>query len=151
MFICLFIKNCYSRQKAAPFETMLGFICIYGGLAGIFNFGIINNIFTSVISYPLLLLLNIIYLISGITIFTGLGLKRGNLEAFGLVILSTTLIVRTVLIGFLLGFNPIIINSYISNAAFVFACIIRIRTIAKNNLIIEKHGITNGAIKLLLL
>lgn len=143
-----FILRFYQNQRIAPFEAMFGFICIYAGLAGIFNFGIINNIFSGLLSGTLLLLLNLIYLLSGITIFWGLGLRKGNIEAFGLILLATTLLIRTILFGWLLGLNPIIVNAYISNMAFIFGCLVRIITIVKNNRVITTHG--NGT-KLLLL
>lgn len=134
--------------KVMPFEAMFGFICIYAGLAGIFNFGIVNNIFSSLLDVKLLLIFNILYLFSGIGIFFGVGLKKGNLEAFGLIILAATFLVRTLIFSWHLGLNPIIVNAYISNCAFIMACSIRIVIIFRNNRTLKAQG---QDIKLLLL
>lgn len=134
------IKKFKVSLTLAPFEAMFGFICIYSGLAGIFNFGIINNIFSNLLNIRFLLFFNLIYFLSGIGIFFGVGLKKGNLEAFGLIVLATTLLIRTVIFGWLLGLNPIIVNAYVSNCAFAFGCSIRLITIFKNNQVLKQQG-----------
>lgn len=135
-----FIKKFFHNQAIAPFETVFGFFCAYSGLAGLFKFGIILTAYSQAISGKFLIFSNTIYLISGLGIFIGLGVRRGDMEAFGLILLTTVLIVRTLIFGFVFGFNPIIINSYILNAAFVFSSIVRFKTIARNNKFIKSHG-----------
>lgn len=134
------IKLIINNLVISPFEAMFGFICIYAGLAGVFNFGIINNIFTDLLDIKFLLLFNIIYFLSGLGIFLGIAFKKGNLEAFGLISLATTLIIRTIIFGWLLGLNPIIVNAYIFNAAFALGCLIRLIAIFKNNQILNHQG-----------
>lgn len=130
----------YSCQKPRPFEAMLGFICIYSGLAGIFNFGIVNNAFNELLNHDLLLVLNSIYLISGLAMFFGLGFNKANIEALGIILLATTLIVRIIISIWLLGISPIVINGYVFNFAFIFACIVRLITIVDNNKVLIKNG-----------
>lgn len=137
----IFIKKFLHNQAIAPFETVFGFFCAYGGLAGLFKFGIVLTAYSQAISGKFLVISNTLYLISGLAIFIGLGIRRGDIEAFGLILLATVLVVRTLIFSFVFGLNPVIVNSYILNAAFIFSSIIRLKTIIKNNRFIESHGV----------
>lgn len=142
--ILTFIKNFYVAQKIRPFESMIGFFCIFAGIITILDFGIIHTpiteLFIAFIGAKLYLILNIVYILSGVGVFFGVGLRRGNIEAFGLATLVTTIVIRTILFGLLIGFNPLIFNTYVLNVGFIFACIVRLMTIIRNNKIIEIHG-----------
>lgn len=132
------IKTFYTNQKLVPFETMFGFYCAYSGLAGLLNFGIVSNAFNSATGYKTSTIFNIVYLLAGIGMYIGVGLKRINIEAFGLITVITSIIIRTITASWVFGINPVIINSYIFNTAIIFACIIRLITIYKNNIFIKR-------------
>lgn len=129
----LLLKTLYNNQKLVPFETMFGFYCAYSGLAGLLNFGIVNNTFNSVAGFRTATIFNIIYLLAGLGMYIGTGFKKVNIEAFGLITVITSILIRTITTSWLLGVNPIIINSYIFNMSIIFACFIRLNTIGKTN------------------
>lgn len=151
-YIHTIVSDCYRRQKLDPFETMFGFFCIFAGITTLLNFGIITNplntAFITYLGYKTHLFLSVIYLLSGLSIFFGIGFRKGNIEAFGLITLITVIIARTIVLGFLLGINPIIINTYVSNIAFVFASIIRLLTIRQNNRFLLKNGNNSKLVQL---
>lgn len=150
--LILFLKDCYARQRVAPFETMIGFLVIFVGIITVLDFGIIhtpiNEIFVNFVGYKLYLLLNMFYILSGLCIFIGLGIRKGNIEAFGLVLLVSVLITKIFITTLLIGVSPVIINAIISNIAFSLAGIIRLQTILRNNKLLLQHS---EAAKLLLL
>lgn len=104
------------------------------------KFGIVNTAYSHAFSETFLLVVNVIYLLAGFGIFLGLGLRRGDIEAFGLIILTTTLIIRTLMLGFLFGIDPVVINAYVLNLVFVASCIVRIKIILNNNKFLKQNG-----------
>lgn len=138
----VFIKKFFTQQRAAPFETMIGFACIYGGIASLLDFGIINSIFRYVLGFKITILFNSLYIIAGIGMFFGIGLNKHNMEAFGLITVATSITIRTIATGYIVGFNPLIINTYVLNAAIVLACTVRLITVIKYHRIINAEAIT---------
>lgn len=69
------------------------------------------------------------YMLAGLGIFFGIGMRRANLEGFGLILLATCLVVVTIVNTWLLGVSPMTINGYVLNSAFVVSCVVRLRTI----------------------
>lgn len=135
-----FLTNIYINQKLHAFETMFGFFCIYGGATGMLKFGIVNTAYSHAFSETFLLVVNIIYLLAGFGISFGIGLRRGDVEAFGLIILTTTLIIRTLMLGFLFGIDPVVINAYVLNLIFAASCIVRIKIILDNNKFLKQNS-----------
>jgi hypothetical protein len=131
------IHNFFYSQMVVPFETCFAFFCVYSGIAALLNFGIIADTFQSVIGEHLAAFFNIGFVFSGLALYFGVGLRRRDLEMCGLITIATSLVVRSIAIVWLLGFNPLIINTYISNFAFILACVIRGMTLYKYRISIE--------------
>lgn len=125
------VKRFFIRQSLSPFETMFAFFCIYAGLARLFDFGVTVGPFQRALGSKAAIVLNVILVVSGLGIYVGRGIGRGDVEASGLILLATSLIITTIVNGWLFGLNPMVINSYVLNGAFVFSCVIRLVKIFK--------------------
>lgn len=136
------IKKFFMQQRAAPFETMLGFFCIYGGIAGLLDFGVASNAFKYILGYKITMLFNALYAIAGSGMFFGIGLNKHNIEAFGLITVATSIIIRTVAIGYIIGPNPLIINTYVLNVTFVLSCMARLVTVIRYHKALNADAVT---------
>jgi hypothetical protein len=125
------------RQSVVPFETALAAICVYSGIAGFLQFGLVNNIFSKMLGVVLANVFNSAYIASGAAMFMGVGLNRRNLEAFGVIMLAMSLVVRSVVVHHNVGFSPDVLNNYAFAAAFIVACAVRLWSLAKKQTLIE--------------
>lgn len=114
-----------------PFETMLAFFFVYAAIAAMVNFGISLSPLLRFLGPRIGVVFYCTYLVAGLGMFFGIGLRRANLEGFGLILIATCLTVLTIVNSWLLGVHPTTVNGYVLNSAFVLACIIRLRTILK--------------------
>lgn len=108
---------------------MWAFFCIYAGTVAIINFGVTVTPLAAALGPKIAILFNGLFIVSGLAIYFGMGLRKANLEAFGLVLLATSLAVRTVVSTWYFGMNPMAINGYVLNGAFAVSCVVRLRTI----------------------
>jgi hypothetical protein len=136
--ISLSIRRFFERQALAPFETMLGFFFVYAAIASIAHFGVIVSPLTKLLGPTVATIFNLVYLLAGLAMYLGIGFRRGNIEAAGLILLMASLAIRTIATGWLLGTSPMVINGYVLNAAFFFSCAIRLRTIHKAQQLLER-------------
>ena len=125
------VKKFFLRQAAVPFETTLAFFFMYAAVASMVGFGVVASPLSRTLGLVIAMIFNIAYLIAGLGMFVGIGTRRGDLEAFGLILIITSLAVRMVATGWLVGINPQIINGYVSSGVFIFACVMRMRLILK--------------------
>jgi hypothetical protein len=102
---------------------------VYAGLTGILDFGITSKIFQDVVGNTVAFVFNIGYIVAGLSVYFGIGTCQRNIEAFGLIALITSALIRTVSIGYVAGFNPVIFNSYVFSLVFIIACIVRLHHI----------------------
>lgn len=136
------MRNCslrefHTRHSIIPFEAGFAVFCVYNGIISIIGFGLIPNILRTVIGYNLSMIFDIGFLVAGIAMFFGSGLGRRDLESVGLITVATSLLIRSVIVGYLMGFSPIIFNSYISNFIFICCCLARLSFIMKNKAILQ--------------
>lgn len=124
-------RGFFIRQATSPFETTLAFFFMYAAIAGIFSFGVTVTPLSKVLGPALSKVLYAIYFMSGFAMYFGIGLGRGDLESFGLILLVTCLTIIVIVSGWLFGLHPATINGYIFNSAFIFCCIIRLCSILK--------------------
>lgn len=127
----------FKRQSVVPFQVGLSVICVYSGIAGFLRFGLVNGIFTEVLGQTLANTFNTAYLTSGLAIFFGIGLNRRNIEAFGVIILAMSLIVRSIVIHHHAGFSPDVVNNYAFASAFVTSCAVRLWSLIKRQTLVE--------------
>lgn len=127
----------FKRQSIVPFETMFGFFCMYGGVAGIFAWGITNDIFKRTVGDRWSFILNIAYLLAGSGMYLGIGLNRKDVESIGLITVASSLLIRSFVMAVKVGMNPMLFNSYILTAAFIFACLTRCYKLLTGSILIE--------------
>lgn len=131
------IRTFFGRQSIVPFEAMFGFFFMYGGVAGLFAFGVTNDIFRKTVGERWALVLNIIYSLAGTGMFFGLGSNRRDIESIGLITVATSLLIRSVVLGFKVGFNPTMLNAHVLTGALIIACLVRSLKLIKGSVLIE--------------
>ena len=106
--------------------------------------GLKAGMLAQVVGAKIAMMFNVLYLMAGLAMFFGLGLMRGNLEAFGLILVPPSLIIRVIATGWVQGFtlNPAIINGYVLNAAFIFACVVRLMVLLRAQRVLVANGVT---------
>lgn len=132
----LWLERFFLRTYIVPFETMFATFSIYSGVASIVHFGIISNpiadLLIAFLGPVLSFIFNVGYILSGVGLLFGVGLGRRDFEAFGLIFLTTSIFVRTMIAGLLVGPTAPIANAFFSMIVFTAACMIRLHSILKN-------------------
>jgi len=101
-------------------------ISVYAGIAGLIDFGPGAASLRAQVG-SLTQLFNLVYLLAGCALFFGVGMNKRNLEASGLVLLLTSLLIRMIaLIGWAHADKVAIINSLVSFIIFTVAIIARL-------------------------
>lgn len=139
------IINFFLCQKLFPFDTMVGFFFVYIGIFGLIYI-LLGKAVTSIIAlgYKTTIAINAGYLVAGLAMFFGIGLNKYNIQAFGLVTVATSLAIRAILTGWVVGIsNPLIINIIVLNGILILSCIVRLINIielykAKEIIVITK-------------
>lgn len=126
-----FWANFIQRQFVLfPFEIAFSLYSLYMGVSGLVGFGSTSgSLFVEVLgrwSIPF----NLLYAISGLAIYFGLVTLRRNVEAFGLVTLTTSLIIRSIVLLWCSCGDRIVwgqvVNVHVLNILFLVACVSRI-------------------------
>lgn len=125
------------RQNVVPFEAAFALFSVYSSLISILNFGVIPNIFNTILGKIFTTTSSTLFFIAGTCIYFGVGFARRDIEAFGILVIVACLITRMFLIGFIIGIDPIVFNNYVFNIIFIVACIIRLNTLLKKYVIIR--------------
>lgn len=137
------LKDAFNRAAIIPFETAIGLLSIVSSTAGMFHFGIIDPV-TSTLPYWEAILVNLAYILSGIGMTAGILADLGSVEAFGLWLLSGSVIVRFVLYGRVLGYGTSFIVTGALDSLFLGAAMIRLYHIRKRHVIIKTSNDTNS-------
>lgn len=132
-----FLPLFFRRQCVFPFDTVFGFFCVYSGLVAFFGWGIVNDVFLKVLGSTVANLFNFAYVIAGLCLYFGIGLDKVNFYALGLILISMSLIIRSIAVFYFLGLDPTIFNNYVFSLAFLVACGVRIWNIMASRGVIE--------------
>lgn len=125
------LKRIKQMTLIVPFETMFAIYSAYSGITGIFRFGIVSNTFQDVVGSTIADIFNILYFIAGLAMFFGIGLQKKHFESFGIIIVATSALIRTIALAFFAGLSPAIINSYFFSVIFTLACYIRLKSLLR--------------------
>lgn len=118
--------NMVKRQTIVPFESAIAVLSIWAGFSGFFEVSISSQAFNALLSHLSAMMFHLVYVVSGMAIFFGIGWNYRNLEAFGLVLLLMSLLVRAIAAISLLGYtHPVAISPIIQVLTFGPACVIR--------------------------
>ena len=135
------LHDFFVRQSQHSFEVVIAFWCVYSGVTSLFNFGIVSNVITNALGTFAAAAFNILFVISGVAIYYGIGRSRGNVEGAGVILLAMSLLVRSLATGWVLGLSPVIFNSYILNGTLIVACMVRLVLLIKVQRELERNGV----------
>jgi hypothetical protein len=135
------IKKFFRKQSPTPFQACFAFFCIYSGIAGLLTFGVASDVLREVLGFVLSVIFNVVYIVAGVSLYFGLGLNNRNLEAFGLILIFTSLFVRSLTIFYLVGFDPAIFSTYVYSIAFMIACVVRFSNLLKGKYLKEPNSL----------
>jgi len=138
------LRNFFLAQMIVPFETGTAFYCVYGGLAGLLKWGLTSTSFAEGIGEAWAIAFNIWYLIAGLFIFFGIGLRNKPVEVFGLVSMISSLLLRSAVISWVNGLDTLVVGLYTINAIFISMCLTRIYTLFKYIVFVQVIDETKG-------
>jgi hypothetical protein len=131
-----------SKTATAPFETATGLLAVWTGVTSFLGYGIGNLAFdASLQSDALVQIFNLIYILSGAAILAGLGWSYRNVEASGIILLLTSLVIRIVAVSSRIGFNAITTTVIIQGVFFGIACFVRLMFLLRNRVTIRAGDI----------
>lgn len=130
----------FHRLTVLPFEAAIALASVWGGLASLFGLTISGQAFGTALPPNMATAFNLLYIISGLAILFGLGWGYRNLEACGLILLLTSLTVRSIALAVTFGLAPSIATMLVQAAIFAVATIIRLRTVFKNGTTVQVSG-----------
>lgn len=127
------VKTFFKRQSVIPFEVVWGFYVMYAGAVLTLNYGVTISPLSIALGTTIAMIFNIVFFVSGAGIFFGVGWRKGNVEAFGVILLATSLLVRTIAAIWFFGITPMMVNGIVLNGGFIIASIVRLQTIFKSS------------------
>lgn len=128
------------RLMVLPFEAAIAVSSATLGVASLFGFTAPSQAFGAVLPASMVALFNLLYILSGLCILHGLGWAYRNLEACGLILLITTLVVRVIMLAVTFGAAPSIMTALLQLIIFIAASITRLQALFKDNTIVQIPG-----------
>ncbi len=113
--------------KDRPFKLALCLFAVYSGISGLFDFGTSNEIFSAAIKFSSVF--NILFILAGVTAMIGVLKTKLNIEAAGLVLIITSLLLRVMATVAISGWDPGAHNLLALSVLFISASLSRINTI----------------------
>lgn len=131
------IQTFFKRISVVPFEAMFGFYSVYIGLAGLMSHGMTGDVFRSTIGYRWSICYNIAFVMAGSGMFFGIGFNRKDAESVGLIVVATSLVIRTIVMMAKVDTTPTIFNAYVLTIAFIIACLTRCIKLMLGRVLVE--------------
>jgi hypothetical protein len=126
-----------ARLSVVPFESAIAVLVMYSGAVGLLRFGANSDPLTLQLPALLLTWTLGLYLVAGFALFLGVGLPHRGLEAFGLVVVGASLLIRTAALVTLVGLTAPVFNAIVTNAVFLLACLVRNRGLQRGDVILR--------------
>lgn len=130
----------FRRLTVLPFEGAIALASVWGGVASLFGLTTAGQAFGTALPPNMTIAFNLLYILSGLAILFGLGWGYRNLEACGLILLLTSLTVRSIALAVTFGITPSIATALVQAVIFIAATAFRLRSIFKNGTIIQVLG-----------
>lgn len=140
------LRHFFARSAIAPFEFALGIVSLWTGAISFFGVTLGAQTLNATLPTVMVGTFNLVYFISGLFIIAGLGWGYRNIEASGVILLATALIVRAIAVVVGAGLNPLTMTAVIQAVAFTVACLVRLVTILKNRVMVLATEITEPPI-----
>lgn len=135
-------KHFFARSALAPFEFALGIVSLWTGAISFFGVTLGAQTLNATLPSVMVAAFNLIYFISGLFIVAGLGWGYRNIEASGVILLSTALIVRATAVIIGAGINPLTMTAVIQAVVFTIACLVRLVTLLRHKVVVFATEIT---------
>jgi signal transduction histidine kinase len=126
----------FVRSAIAPFEFALGLVSLWTGAISFFGITLGAQTLNQTMPPTVVAIFNLTYFISGIFIVLGLGRNYRNVEASGVILLATALVVRAIVVVIAAGVSAITITVVVQATIFSTACAVRLFTILKHKVLL---------------
>lgn len=130
----------FHRITVLPFEGAIALASVWGGVASLFGLTTAGQAFGTALPANMATAFNLLYIISGLAILFGLGWGYRNLEACGLILLLTSLTVRSIALAVTFGVAPSIVTMLVQSVIFIAATVFRLESIFRNGTIVQVKG-----------
>jgi hypothetical protein len=124
------------RARAVPFEIALGLVSLWSGAISFFGITLGAQTLNATLPPIMVSTFNLMYLLAGVFIIAGVGWGYRNLEASGVILLATALIVRAVAVVIGVGISPTTVTLIFQAAVFSAACLLRLISLLKHEIVI---------------
>jgi uncharacterized membrane protein YuzA (DUF378 family) len=134
------VKASLGRIATLPFEAFVAVLALQAGLMGLFLIGSTANVLDAVLGAPLAHVFQAGYAVSGLLMLVGIGLGRADIEGFGLMLLSTSVVIRTIALAYLLGATADVAPAILTASFTVLFSALRLRHLLRHETIIRTNG-----------
>jgi uncharacterized membrane protein YedE/YeeE len=131
---------CYSRLITVPFETLIGALVVYAGIAGLLRGS--RDPLDLLLPHWEVLAFQVAYGLAGLQMLGGLAFARPNVEAAGLILLGMNVIVRFIAVVDILGITEPVVELLFLYGLILAACLVRVIALFRHQVIIR--GIVDG-------
>lgn len=125
-----------TRAAVVPFEVAIGFLSMWTGTISFFDITVAARALKTGMPIGVLNAFNLLYLLAGAFIVAGVGWGYRNVEASGMVLLLTTLMVRVATFIFVIGFAPDTTAAIVQGLVFGIASGIRLVSLLRNKVLV---------------
>lgn len=124
-----------------PFEASTALFALYTGITGMLGLGLTSDLFIRNIGTEWAFAFNLLYAFAGAAMYLGVVSMMRNIEAFGLVLMVTSVLIRLIALGWQ-GFPASderwsIIHVQVMSALILMACAARLYLISRHRFIEE--------------
>jgi len=128
------------RIATLPFESFIAVLALQSGLVGLFRIGSSATVLDAVLGVSLAHVFQVGYAVSGLLMLVGVGLGRADSEGFGLMLLSTSVVIRTIALVYLLGITEDVAPALLTASFTVLFSGLRLRSLLHHEVIIRADG-----------
>lgn len=130
----------WRQLTVMPFETAIALISVWGGLASLIGLTAGRQAFSATLPPVMVNVFNVVYILSGLAIVLGIGWGYRNLEACGLILLVTSLVVRGFALVVAVGPTRAVLVAQVSSVVFIIATVLRLIAVARNVTVAHVKG-----------
>lgn len=130
------LRRSFDGPRTAPFEFAVAVVSVWTGAISFFGITLGAQTLNQTLPIAAVATFNLIYFVSGLFIIIGLGRAYRNIEASGLILLATALVVRSIAVIIGAGITPIALTAVFQAVVFVIACMARLFAVLKYKLLI---------------
>lgn len=131
------MKAFWRRLKVVPFEALIALFAAYSGAVSLLGIGPTATALTLQLPPWLVNVLNIVFLLAGLAMVFGIGVPRRSLEAFGLVLVLMSVVVRTLALQWLVGATADTLNGLVLNSLTVIFLWVRLSAVIRGSRLLQ--------------